>query len=42
MRLFDNEYRWVNLDIQVTDSKDGQATEIVFAGKDIHEERNQA
>ncbi len=40
MRLFDDEYRWVNLDIQVTASKDGQATEIVFAGKDIHEERN--
>lgn len=41
LRLINNEYRWVSLDIQVTASQNGKATEIIFAGKDIHEERNE-
>ena len=41
MRLFNNEYRWVCLEIQVTDSKNGKVREMVFAAKDIHEERNE-
>lgn len=41
MRLFDDEYRWVNLNIHVTTIENGKIKEMVFAGKDIHDERNE-
>lgn len=40
MQKFNDEYRWVSLDIQIMTSKNGQVKEMVFAEKDIHEERN--
>jgi signal transduction histidine kinase/CheY-like chemotaxis protein len=40
-RKFNDEYRWVALDIQVTDSSNGVVKEMVFATKDINEERNE-
>ena len=39
MRLFGNEYRWVRLDIQITAYHDDEVEEIVFAIRDIHDER---
>lgn len=39
MRLFGSEYRWVRLDIQITAINGGRVTEIVFAIRDIHDER---
>lgn len=40
MQNFNDEYRWVGLDIQIMASKNGMVKEIVFAEKDITEERN--
>lgn len=40
MQKFNDEYRWVSLDIQIMLSKNGQVRELVFAEKDINEERN--
>ena len=40
MQNFNDEYRWVSLDIQIMTSKNGEAKELIFAEKDINEERN--
>ena len=39
MRLFGDGYRWVRLDIQITAYYDDEVEEIVFAIRDIHDER---
>ena len=38
MRRFGDEYRWVRMDVQITEFEDNEVKEVVFAMRDIHDE----